>query len=262
MGFLPFWRSTRTDRSDCFQHTGVTDQATAEPATDFSVRLDELLAEVARLGREQFRATTLLEGYRSHLEEIADVQQEQVHRQQREFAEFRRVQTGLADEARLQLLTDLLPVADGLHASIRAGRDLLASVHQADHQRTESSARRGAWPLRRLFSAHTPPLLVTDHSPAVEAWLDGLVLLERRLLAVFERHGVRSVPAIGEPFSPYHHLAVGTRIDDDAADGIVVAEELTGYAAGDRVLRHAEVVVARNSTLPDTDVHEEASRTK
>jgi len=100
---------------------------------------------------------------------------------------------------------------------------------------------------------------VTDHGPAVDAWLDGLVLLERRLLAVFERHGVRPVLAIGEPFSPYRHLAVGTRIEDAVAEDTVVAEELTGYAVGDRVLRHAEVVVARNSRLPEPDVHKEAS---
>src|SRR6266851_6306167 len=195
MRFRPFWSSSRTDRSACRQDAGVADQATSEPAADFSVRLDALVAEVARLGREQFRATTLLEGFRAHLEEISDVQQELGGRQQRELAELRRAQTGLADETRLQLLTELLPVADGVHASIRAGRELLVSVHQA----TESPARRGAWPLRRLFGAQEPPVLVTDHGPAVEAWLDGLVLLEQRLLAVFERHGVRPVPAIGEP---------------------------------------------------------------
>ncbi len=255
MRFLPFWSSTTTNRSACRQHAGVADQASSEPATDFSVRLDALVAEVARLGREQFRATTLLDGFRSHLEEISDVQQEQGGRQQRDLAELRQAQTGLADETRLQLLTELLPVADGLHASICAGRDLLAAVDKAP----EASARRAAWSLRRLFGARDPLVLVTDHGPAVDAWLDGLVLLERRLLAVFERHGVRPVPAIGEPFSPYRHLAVGTRIEDAVAEDTVVAEELTGYAAGDRVLRHAEVVVARNSRLPEPDVHTEAS---
>jgi len=259
MRFRPFWSSSRTDRSACRQHAGVADQASSEPAADFSVRLDALVAEVARLGREQFRATTLLEGFRSHLEEISDVQQEHGGRQQRELAELRRAQTGLAVETRLQLLTELLPVADGLHASIRAGRNLLVFIHQAEHERTESPARRAVWPLRRLFGAQDPLVLVTDQGRAVEAWLDGLVLLERRLLAVFERHGVRPVPAIGEPFNPYRHLAVGTRIEEAVAEATVVAEELTGYAAGDRVLRHAEVVVASNSRPSEPDVHKEAS---
>jgi len=259
MRFLPFWSSPRTDRSACRQHAGVADQASSEPAADFSEKLDTLVAEVARLGREHFRATTLLEGFGSHLEEISDVQQEHGDRQQRELGELRRVQNGLADEARLQLLTELLPVADGLRASIRAGRDLLASVHKAEH---EPPARRAAWPPRWLFGPPDPSVRVTDHGPAVDAWLDGLVLIERRLLAVFERHGVRPVPAIGEPFSPYRHLAVATRIEDAVAEDTVVAEELTGYAAGDRVLRHAEVVVARNSRLPEPDIYKEASRTK
>jgi GrpE protein len=258
MRFLPFWTSTRTDRDDCRQQPGVDDQATSEPATDFSTRLDGLVAEVARLGREQFRATTLLEGYRSHLEEISDVLQEHVGRQQRELAQSHRALAGLTDETRLQLVAELLPVADGLHASIRAGRDLLASVRQAEQERTESSQRRGAWPLGRLFGAHAPPVLVSDPGPALEAWLEGLGLVEQRLLAVFERHAVRPIPAIGEPFSPHRHLAVGTRVEHAVADGVVVAEELAGYAAGERILRHAEVVVARNLTLPDDDVPEGA----
>src|SRR5437660_254388 len=112
MRFLPFWSSTRSDRSDCRQRTDVANQATSEPATDFSTRLlDGLAAEIARLGREQFRATTLLEGYRAHLEEISDVLQEYVGRQQGELTESRRAQAGQAYEARLQLLTELLPVA-------------------------------------------------------------------------------------------------------------------------------------------------------
>ncbi len=259
MRFLPFRSSTRTDRSDCRQRTGISDQVTSAPAADFGARLDGLVAEVARLGRQQFGATTLLEGYRAHLEEISDVLQEYVDRQQSELNESRRAQAGLAHETRLQLLTELLPVADGLHASICAGRDLLVSVRHAEHERTESSTRDSAWSLRRLFGAHQPPAVGVDHGQAVEAWLDGLRLLERRLLAVFERHTVRPIPALGQPFSPLHHLAVGTRTEHTVADGTVVAEELTGYAAGERVLRHAEVVVARNPTPPDAHVAKEAS---
>jgi molecular chaperone GrpE (heat shock protein) len=259
MRFRPFWSSTSTDRSDCGDRTGVADQATSESATEFGARLDGLVAEVARLGREQFRATTLIDGYRAQLEEISDVLQEHVGRQQAELAESRLAQAGQAFETRVQLLTELLPVADGLHASIGAGRDLLGSLRQAVPERTQSSARYAGWTLRRLLGAHEPRPSAADHGQAVEAWLDGLLLLERRLLAVFARHALRPIPAIGEPFNPHFHLAVGTRVEHAAADGTIVAEELTGYAVGERVLRHAQVVVARSSTPHDDDVDKEAS---
>src|SRR5438445_12768423 len=129
MRFLPFWSSPRTDRLACRQDAGVADQPTSEPATDFSVRLNALVDDVARFGREQFRATTLLEGFRSHLEEISDAQQEQGSRQQRELAELRRAHTGLVDETRLQLLTELMPVAYGVHVIILAGCTIRAATH-------------------------------------------------------------------------------------------------------------------------------------
>ena len=191
--------------------------------------------------------------------QLSDVLQEYVGRQQSELAESRRSQAGQAYETRLQLLTELLPVADGLHASIGAGRDLLASVRHAQDERTESPVQRGTRRPMRFFGVHEPQPIVADHGQAVAAWLDGLLLLERRLGTVFERHAVRPIATLGEPFSPHRHLAVGTRVEDTVADGTVVAEELTGYIAGERVLRHAEVVVARNPTMRDDHVDEEAS---
>jgi molecular chaperone GrpE (heat shock protein) len=85
----------------------------------------------------------------------------------------------------------------------------------------------------------------TEWSAALEAWLEGLLLVERRLLAVLEREDVRPIPALGQPFDPDRHLAVAVTVDSRVADGTVVAEERRGYSLGSRVLRHAEVVVAR-----------------
>ena len=52
--------------------------------------------------------------------------------------------------------------------------------------------------------------------------------------------------ALGEPFDPHRHIAIDSvPASEDAAAGTVVAEYRRGYAQGERLLRLAEVVVAR-----------------
>jgi molecular chaperone GrpE len=86
----------------------------------------------------------------------------------------------------------------------------------------------------------------------IESWLQGALLTEGRLLALFERGGVRPIATVGLPFDPLRHVAVAVARDGRVPDGTVVDEELRGYTAGDRVLRHAEVVVARATSPAPT----------
>jgi molecular chaperone GrpE len=76
--------------------------------------------------------------------------------------------------------------------------------------------------------------------------------LQRGLRAVLEqmettlaRHGVRRIGAAGEPFDPERHEAVAVRETGDVPDLTVVEVMRSGWALGDRVLRPAQVVVAR-----------------
>lgn len=202
------------------------------------------MADVARLGREQFRATTLLEGCSSSLDQLGETVQERIDQEVREMAETSRALGALEDQIRVRLAMELLPVADALQASIVAAYGF---SHIAEDRKP-----RGAWShrwkrvLRRLGGGH-PEMVKPDPVAAVEGWLEGLVLVERRLLAVLEREGVRPIVAVGEMFDPHYHLAVAVSDKYGAADGTVVAEEVRGYTLGDRVLRHAEVVVARST---------------
>lgn len=213
-------------------------------------RLDQLLAEVAKLGREQFRATTLLEGHETLLEELAESAREGQDRREDAALEDRRARAEVEARVRLEVMKDLLPVADALDASIRTARELLVTLGQDPPTSPPSRSRWLAW----LRGPATPPptaeedeAAVGDRVAAFDAWLHGLLLIEGRLQALLEREGIRPIRAVGEPFDPHRHLAVATSRDEGVSDGIVVAEELRGYMAGDRVLRHAEVVVARTA---------------
>lgn len=73
----------------------------------------------------------------------------------------------------------------------------------------------------------------------------GLTALAEQIDAVMRRHGVERIGTVGEPFDPGRHEAVGVLDVPGLPDGAVAAVTRQGYAAGGRLLRPAEVVVAR-----------------
>ncbi|MBI3953326.1 MAG: nucleotide exchange factor GrpE [Chloroflexi bacterium] len=73
-------------------------------------------------------------------------------------------------------------------------------------------------------------------------WVEGLHLLERKLLAIFEAHGLQPIEAVGKPFDPSLHEAVSSR---EGAEGMVLEELQKGYRLHDRVLRPALVVIGK-----------------
>ncbi len=89
---------------------------------------------------------------------------------------------------------------------------------------------------RALAAAPTPG---TD-----QAFRTGVELIHRNFQAALERVGVRPFVAVGEPFDPARHEAVGRSERRDVEDQTVVSEALRGYLIQDRVLRPAQVVVA------------------
>ncbi|HWC06322.1 MAG TPA: nucleotide exchange factor GrpE [Gemmatimonadota bacterium] len=84
-----------------------------------------------------------------------------------------------------------------------------------------------------------PPTPGTD-----QAFRAGVELIHRNFLGALERVGVRPFTAVGQPFDPTRHEAVGRVEQDDVDDQTVIAETLRGYLLQDRVLRPAQVVVA------------------
>jgi molecular chaperone GrpE len=82
----------------------------------------------------------------------------------------------------------------------------------------------------------------------------GVELIHRDFLAALERLGVRSFTAIGQPFDPTRHEAVGRAERTDVEDHTVVAEVLRGYLFQERVLRPAKVVVAVHPAVSGEDV--------
>ena len=73
--------------------------------------------------------------------------------------------------------------------------------------------------------------------------LEGLELTEKDLIAVFARHGIKSVPGQGSKFDPNVHQAVA-QIPSDELKGDVAQVMQNGFTLGDRTLRAAMVAVS------------------
>lgn len=81
-----------------------------------------------------------------------------------------------------------------------------------------------------------------DASP--EDFMKGMEMTRDQLLTVFENAGVEAFGEAGEPFDPNLHNAVSHVEDPDLGDNVLSQVFQKGYKLGDKVLRHAMVVVA------------------
>jgi molecular chaperone GrpE len=76
------------------------------------------------------------------------------------------------------------------------------------------------------------------------SWIEGIVLLDRKLRTLLESEGVTPIEAVGRPFDPREHEAIASVPATGRPDGEVVAEVQRGYRVRDKVLRPAMVAVA------------------
>ena len=78
---------------------------------------------------------------------------------------------------------------------------------------------------------------------ASDSWAQGVRLIHRKLAVFLESQGVVKIEAMGEPFNPELHEAVGMTQVADAESGHIVEVLRQGYRLHDRVVQVAQVVV-------------------
>jgi molecular chaperone GrpE len=82
-------------------------------------------------------------------------------------------------------------------------------------------------------------------SPSFDALSQGIELVYQKFSDALERVGVTPIEAVGKPFDEDEHEAMMQQPAPDGTEsGTVLAEIQPGYRLGDRVLRHARVIVA------------------
>jgi molecular chaperone GrpE len=81
--------------------------------------------------------------------------------------------------------------------------------------------------------------------PADLAWAEGIDLICRKLRSILESEGVRRIEAEGQHFDPNFHEAISQETSEHHESGQVIAVVRNGYMLGDKVIRPAQVRVAK-----------------
>ena len=73
---------------------------------------------------------------------------------------------------------------------------------------------------------------------------EGVEAVTTKFLQILAKSKVEQIDAVGEPFDPNKHQAVGTQPDDSVPEETVLTVYQKGYQMGDRILRPAMVVTS------------------
>ena len=142
----------------------------------------------------------------------ADAERDLLRQLRADFAEFRRrveaQRAEQASQARVDLLLQVLPVLDGFQQILAAS------------------------PVERRRPG----------------WGDEVETIERQLRDVLESEGVQRIEAVGALYNPWLHEALQHQTSPELDDQRILAVVREGYRIGDRVIRPAQVVVARRGS--------------
>ena len=168
---------------------------------------EELVNEYSHLDLEE-QVLALLRDLQS-IQKEAGESKDLAQRAQAELSNFRKRteddRIALQRQSNSRLLVKLLPVVD----------ELELAVNHADEKKPSKS------------------------------WVEGVRLIQRKVSAMLETEGVTKIDAVGAPFNPVEHEAVGTEEDKKFASGHIIQVVRNGYRLHDRVIQAAQVVVAR-----------------
>jgi molecular chaperone GrpE len=156
----------------------------------------------------------------------------------------------VADHDRIATLETEL--AEARAATLYARADAQNMLRRAEKEAQDSRAYAVTGFARDLLSvadnlsrglAAIPADLRDDDK--MKGLVTGLEATGRELDAVFARHGITKVDAIGQRLDPNRHQAMFEVPSADAEPGTVVQEIQSGYVLKDRLLRPALVGVAK-----------------
>lgn len=84
--------------------------------------------------------------------------------------------------------------------------------------------------------------------------ITGLDAMQRELLGVFDKHGVKKIEPLDEPFDPNYHEVMFEAPMPGKPPGTIIQVVEPGYVINDRLLRAAKVGIAKDGE-PGGDAH-------
>jgi molecular chaperone GrpE len=152
--------------------------------------------------------------------------------------------TGEVDR-RVEELASQLEEANSRH--LRLAADFDNYKKRARLEQVDTMRYAAATVAERLLPVLDDAERALGHVPegVEEGWLKGVRLTFQKLQDVLSSVGAERIEAVGQPFDPKLHEAVGSEETAEHPEDTVVAELRAGYRMHDRVLRPALVRVAR-----------------
>lgn len=137
---------------------------------------------------------------------------------------------------------------------------------RAERDRKDAAAYGGTRLARDLLAVHDNLDRALSHvddglREKAKSFIEGVELIQRELLNAFAKHRIEKVsPEIGEKFDPHRHQAMFEASVPGAEPGTVIEVTQAGFTIADRLLRPAQVGVARK--LPKDEAKPEADATE
>ncbi|MFQ5965059.1 MAG: nucleotide exchange factor GrpE [Candidatus Scalinduaceae bacterium] len=86
---------------------------------------------------------------------------------------------------------------------------------------------------------------LAENSKDIDKFVEGIKLIEDQLLKVLEKHGVKRIETVGEPFDPNLHEAVIEEENNELPHHTITEELQRGFLLKDRVIRPSKVKVSK-----------------
>jgi len=123
---------------------------------------------------------------------------------------------------------------------------------QKEREAAMSSSRALEHVIRELLPLVDDLHRVLAHTPSepekggdVKPFVDGVELIRKNLDKWLEEKGVKAIESKGLKLDVNFHEAISQIDHPEAEPETIIEEYQTGYLLGDRVIRHAKVIVAR-----------------
>jgi molecular chaperone GrpE len=259
LGFRPIPADVAEELSALRTEVSAQTQAQLEHhdrMTALREAIEKLEKQIARAGKEQFKANSLAEAQQQSAKSTLEQLREANAYRERELADLRERLVGARAEGRMEVIKRLLPVLDGIDEALSAGQRQIVDAPTEANRSPDTGGSlsfrrrvRGAWALLagKLPNDLQPAVWpAPSNGEALAAWLEGLGLVRDRLLDILAAEGVRPIETDGEMFDPNVHVSVSATLASDGLPaGSIVQATRRGYRIGEAVLRYAEVVVAR-----------------
>lgn len=133
---------------------------------------------------------------------------------------------------------------------LRSVADFSNYRKRQDRERKQQAWRIHADVLRGLLDPLDDFRRALEHVPDGEVdsgWVQGIMLIEQKLLALLSKYNVTPIEAEGKVFDPNFHEAMFRDYSDEYPEGTVSEEFKRGYLMDDQVLRPAVVKVSQGA---------------